>query len=604
VGTEVELQLRLDEARKATIEAQKTLLGTTQVIYLLLQMVTSLQGRCEVLERERDRAVARASSLPEVQRELAETQQKAAAVEEKLKRARQTREEAEELNVTAEVTAAQHELALEQARADTAEADDSDKNPAEETPRTANGETASVVKKLRPLWEYDAALEAAEQKIEAHQATLGVLRAQMGITPDADNNVLQGVVVRDGLADNDTPAEDAVTAQEAAPQRGASGPVPGFARSAGSPLDITEVKNPAAGRLCLGALYVPEVLGVRLHFGLLNGHPVGLIAEIGDYQFEMRLRLGRRDTGSWKSVYLNQARQDLTQRGPVTGWHDPHQLLPGWGPAITTQNSTPITVAGTKQPYHVIITGCDGPGWVLQLTCFTPSKLNSSVEERQAFHLLRIMLRETVVAPGGPMEAAHYVLRRPRPRPAPAPARDGYTPVFRPATPPPVTGSGGGFGLSADSADRPAVRHPVRTTSEGPAAATRPHTVAAPRWIVVAKDTAVAISMFLWMGSLATALAYRQQAVRSFLWDGVLTNLWASALFLASTVLCGLLLSIGNFPLMQQGAVHNTSANTSCLILMTTGVLTLVCAIIAVINPDLLPLLSTWGKTLSDNLLS
>ncbi|WJY29454.1 hypothetical protein QTO28_00020 [Streptomyces sp. P9-2B-1] len=55
-GTEGELGIRLDEARKTTIEAQKTLLGATQIIFVLLQMVTSLRSRCEVLEREKERA--------------------------------------------------------------------------------------------------------------------------------------------------------------------------------------------------------------------------------------------------------------------------------------------------------------------------------------------------------------------------------------------------------------------------------------------------------------------------------------------------------------------------------------------------------------------
>jgi hypothetical protein len=57
-------------------------------------------------------------------------------------------------------------------------------------------------------------------------------------------------------------------------------------------------------------LYVPEVRGIMLHFGLLDRKHVGLITEIGDYQFEIRLFPGAWDTGSWNAGYFDQARAE------------------------------------------------------------------------------------------------------------------------------------------------------------------------------------------------------------------------------------------------------------------------------------------------------
>ncbi|MFC8776210.1 hypothetical protein ACFT5E_23400 [[Kitasatospora] papulosa] len=205
-GTEGELGIRLDEARKTTIEAQKTLLGATQIIFVLLQMVTSLRSRCEVLEREKERAAEQGSVVSVVERELVETRQKVDLVKKKLARARRTRQEAEELHVTAEVTAARHELALERMRA-VPPADPESEGLGEEETDSAAESVVSVVEGLPPLWEYDVALEAADQQIDQREAELDGLRAQMGITAQEETEqdekeVLSGVVVREPPADN------------------------------------------------------------------------------------------------------------------------------------------------------------------------------------------------------------------------------------------------------------------------------------------------------------------------------------------------------------------------------------------------------------------
>ncbi|MFJ9059943.1 hypothetical protein [Streptomyces sp. NPDC102409] len=216
-GTEGELGMRLDEARKTTIEAQKTLLGATQIIFMLLQMVTSLRSRCEVLEREKERAAERDSVVPVVERELLETRQKVDLVKKKLARARRTRQEAEELHVTAEVSAARHELALERRRA--VPSADTGSGPGEDGTDSPAESPESVVEGLPPLWEYDVALEAADQQIDQREAELDGLRAQMSIdaqedTEEQEGVVLAGVVVREPSADNTdaepVPADDSL----------------------------------------------------------------------------------------------------------------------------------------------------------------------------------------------------------------------------------------------------------------------------------------------------------------------------------------------------------------------------------------------------------
>lgn len=502
-----------------------------------------------------------------MQQELAATKQKVDLAKKKLKRARETREEAEELNVTAEVTAARHERALECVRAAPLEAPDGPGDPAEEAPADA-AEASSVVDGLRPLWEYDADLEAADQQMEAHQADLDVLRSQMGIdAAEEGGNILQGVVVHEDAADNRATSEDGSVShnvpspavEETALHMG-KWPADPFIRPPGAPRDVSEVDDPEAGRLCLGALYVPEVSGVRLHFGLLNGKPVGLIAEIDDYQFEIRLRLGLRNMGTWSRHNFATARDDLAESGPVTNWIDRDQLLPGWGPAVATEYSVASTVRGSKQQYQVIVTGCDGPGWVLQLTCFRPLKFIGSALERSTFRLLRAVLEDSVIAPSGRMEAGHYVLERPTSHPAPR--RSSFTYKIKSAEPSvPATGGRRKSTLSTDNADNSTTReNPVRAASTDNVASKRRPRVSAPRWVVV-KDTVACLTMLLWTGSLAAGLTYRQEANLKFFWDGVLTYLMVSFMLVASAVIFGLVIAMSNFTHTREGAIREAGWN-------------------------------------------
>ncbi|MFJ8982945.1 DUF3710 domain-containing protein [Streptomyces sp. NPDC102282] len=617
-GTEGELGIRLDEARKTTIEAQKTLLGATQIIFMLLQMVTSLRSRCEVLEQEKERAAERDSVVPVVERELLETRQKVDLVKKKLARARRTRQEAEELHVTAEVSAARHELALERMRA-VPSADTGSEGPGEDETGPTAQSTVSVVEGLPPLWEYDVALEAADQQIDQREAELDGLRAQMGITAQEDTEqdereVLAGVVVREPSADNTNaepgPADDSLAGSSpgpAAEEEGRRGPFvrmrerPAFSSRYDGPRDVSEAAVPADGQICLGPLYVPQILGIQLSFGLLDGKPVGLIGDIGDHRFEIRLLTGSWEEGSWTATCRDKAMRELEEYGaPVDTVHRP--LIPGWGPAYATRYGVVSDSPGGAK-YQVIVTGCDGPGWVFQLTWYRPPDTG----DERFVELLSALLRDTVIDPHGRQEAGTFVLQPPStPLALPDPETPypdwwsglyGNEPITDMPSPPPPPPSLSV--LSADSTDNTTTstdNTPPRKL--GPA---RQTAVPAPAWVTL-KDIIVTIALVLWSTSLAAGVTHRR-------WDGdgakalTLTCVWALCLFVMFLVLWTLIFLVGNTSSTSAGKSRVVS-ETSVIAVLLGLVLTVAGVITALINPRVLQHLDTWGQALSNTLLA
>ncbi|MFJ9634871.1 hypothetical protein ACIRU8_44995 [Streptomyces sp. NPDC101175] len=191
-GSQAELQLRLDDARKAQIEAQQMLMNTNQLVITLLEMVASLQSRCARLEHERDQALAAHSgSAPSIGEEIAATEQRIVAAEERLQRARHEREEAEDLRVVAHQRAEEHRIAL----AEKQRAQDPDV-------QTQGGDPAEAA---HPLWEYDRVLEAADDQLDAHRREIDRLWEEVGVSDPqeaATQQVISGEVVRQDNADN------------------------------------------------------------------------------------------------------------------------------------------------------------------------------------------------------------------------------------------------------------------------------------------------------------------------------------------------------------------------------------------------------------------
>ncbi|GGP82289.1 hypothetical protein [Streptomyces melanogenes] len=206
-GTTVELQLRLDDARQGELAAQSALLGTTRLVYLLLDMVGSLTRRCQNLEKERDQArfAAAGADLSAVQHALTQTEERLAAASDSLQHARQEREEAEQLRLLAQQRAAEYRQALHELQCARAE-----ESVLPTTPAPSGGdEPPTAGASLTPLWEYDLTLEAADEQLAAHKAGMDAARQQMGLVPDQPPGppppVIQGEVVRADTADTEEP---------------------------------------------------------------------------------------------------------------------------------------------------------------------------------------------------------------------------------------------------------------------------------------------------------------------------------------------------------------------------------------------------------------
>ncbi|CAM5551802.1 FxSxx-COOH system tetratricopeptide repeat protein [Streptomyces chartreusis] len=204
-GTVVELQLRLDDARQGEIAAKDALLGTSRLVYMLLEMVSSLHQRCTRLEQERDQA--RAANPPTghqtVLGELNNTQALLSQATARLHQARRERQTAEELRLLAEQQAALYRRALEDM---SRRADDSATAHSSGASSCEGAEAPWAQAGRPPLWEYEAALEAADEELAAHQFNMAAAREQMGApapVPDRSSpSVVVGEVVRGVRADS------------------------------------------------------------------------------------------------------------------------------------------------------------------------------------------------------------------------------------------------------------------------------------------------------------------------------------------------------------------------------------------------------------------
>jgi ABC-type amino acid transport substrate-binding protein len=199
-GTLHDIQLRLDNARQGQIKAQETVQGLTHLIYGCLTAMAGLQQRCQHLEAERDearlqlhqheehttasqrRAAENKRRLAETERRLADTeqrlaeaQQQCARIQERLDRAHRKRQEAEDLRFDAFLQGEQHRHALEQRTGRSFPAASSD----------GAGDAAAPSQS----WENDYFLEVADSRLDAFDAQITRIRADIGTplspAPDA-----------------------------------------------------------------------------------------------------------------------------------------------------------------------------------------------------------------------------------------------------------------------------------------------------------------------------------------------------------------------------------------------------------------------------------
>ncbi|MFD7876913.1 hypothetical protein ACFV5G_22885 [Streptomyces sp. NPDC059766] len=211
-ATPLELQLRLDEARKGQIAAQKSVWDLTALLWLTTGVIAELQQRYDALKRERpqtrrqshtdvpNEATAR---LADFQHELTTARQQIAALEERAARAERERDKAEELRIAAERKVQELRRAFVQSHQEQ-----------EDTQTTVNAGTEEdsrpTQEGLQP-WEVEAFLERLDDEIDVQSARLDDVRAaiELGSRP-TDTQVIPGEVVRlasaDGTATKQTPS--------------------------------------------------------------------------------------------------------------------------------------------------------------------------------------------------------------------------------------------------------------------------------------------------------------------------------------------------------------------------------------------------------------
>ncbi|MET9100112.1 FxSxx-COOH system tetratricopeptide repeat protein [Streptomyces antibioticus] len=208
-GTAIELQLRLDDARRGEIAARDALLGTSRLVYMLLEVVGSLTQRCKALEQERDQARTAVPpvDIRAIQGELDGTKALLDQANDRLAQARREREEAEDLRLLAEQRAEEYRLALEAVNRIVTSAT-TERRPGDAATGSDDDDRRwQPAEDLHPLWEYEIALEAADEELAAHKSHMAAAREQMGVGTDGavtreTPTVVPGHVVRADSADS------------------------------------------------------------------------------------------------------------------------------------------------------------------------------------------------------------------------------------------------------------------------------------------------------------------------------------------------------------------------------------------------------------------
>jgi pyruvate/2-oxoglutarate dehydrogenase complex dihydrolipoamide acyltransferase (E2) component len=332
-GSEAELHLRLDDARKGQIQAQEMLMGTNQLVSMLLVMLSSLHRRCVRLERERDQALARTTSSTEsvsaIQSQLVETERRLADTEERLQRARSEREEVENLRAAMHSIAEEQRISMEETQYQTTSA-----GP---IPAMADVAVEDILadEEEAPLWAYDSALEKADAQLSAHQRGIQELRAQVGsssIQAAQDPQVIRGTVVRADTADTaeGTTANDP-TANAVAIATGVAVPMPDLGqgneatvthwfKSAGDRVEYdepllevstdkveTEVRAPVAGVLLEGSAGLDETVTIGEPVAYIRAEPEVLTIRLpafGEASVVIRWLKGRGDQVAYGEMLL------------------------------------------------------------------------------------------------------------------------------------------------------------------------------------------------------------------------------------------------------------------------------------------------------------
>ncbi|MGW8777205.1 transporter substrate-binding domain-containing protein [Streptomyces sp. NPDC055796] len=173
--------LRLDDARLRQMEVMRRLADSERRCERLENLVTALEQRCVLLERQRDRA--RDEVRGELQRALEMSAEYRRQANHKLKRARLARMEAYELRLAAEAQVARAQLDLPR------------DSLAEAGGGTALVPPSETARNLASLDGLVPALHAIDEEMDEHDRGMDALRADMRL-PAADRPVHDATLLR------------------------------------------------------------------------------------------------------------------------------------------------------------------------------------------------------------------------------------------------------------------------------------------------------------------------------------------------------------------------------------------------------------------------
>ncbi|MGW5296188.1 DUF3710 domain-containing protein [Streptomyces bacillaris] len=419
----------------------------------------------------------------------------------------------------------------------------------------------------------------------AGRAEEGGLPARVGTgSHEQESGVFTGAVARRQPAGNGTAPVDG-TPTTSGDRVSDADPV--VVSRPDGPWDISEQQASTQGSIHLGAFYVPKTHGIQLYAGLEGEEPAGLIAEIEDHRFEIRLLPESAGRSLWNS---SAARKELEEyKAPVINWYSSQRSLPLPGIALATRHAV-LTVTPGGEKCQVIVMGCVGPGWVFQLTWYRPG---SSGNDERVVALLRTMLKETVINPEHRRKSGAFLLDIPAPSgPADRLRSKPLVTRQRPglATPTPGRPSKNSAASTNNTGEPPAgkEKNPPRT----PRPPIRP-----PAWVLL-KDSVLTVLLTLWITTLAAGVTHRR-------WDGIgaarlsLTIGWALFLLLLSLLIYGAALRAGN----TSARKVRTPSDMHTWIVLTGWLAACGGLITGLVNPRILLSLNTWGETLSTTLL-
>ncbi|MGK5629871.1 DUF3710 domain-containing protein [Streptomyces sp. URMC 123] len=154
------------------------------------------------------------------------------------------------------------------------------------------------------------------------------------------------------------------------------------------PWDISEVREPAEGRVDLGGLFVPGVEGMELRVEVAGDAIVAATVVLRDSAVQLQAFAAPRNEGIWGEV-REEIATGITQQGGVT---DEVEGPLGW----ELRAQVPVQLPdGTNGVQLVRFVGVDGPRWFLRGVIS-----GQGAVQPEAAGLLEQIFRDTVVVRG------------------------------------------------------------------------------------------------------------------------------------------------------------------------------------------------------------